>query len=153
MTVKEFIETYRGNIECLEIKKYVPIEDKLSSINSVLQDIISADGKITASYNTVTLEIMKVITAIALYTNLEVASLDDYDVLAENHLIQLIIESIGDDVYFFYEYFNDRKADYIREKNSWDGILGRFVGELSKLTESLDPKMIEELLSLLQNKE
>ena len=153
MTVKEFIQKYNGDIDCLEIRKYIPIQEKIGTINSVLKELIEVDGKISASYNTVSLELGRVTTAITLYTNLEIKSMADYDTLAENKLIRPILECIGDDVLFFNQCFDDRKNDYIRESNSIDGIFGRLVNEINNLMGKIDPNKISELLSLLDSKE
>lgn len=150
MTIQEFITNHNGNVDCLEIRKYIPIEEKLDWINSVLNELIVCDGRITATYNTVTLEAMRVISIISLYTNLEVNNLTDYDILVENNLIDVIYYSIGDDMLNYNQYFDDRKEDYIREKNSIDGILGRTLGEIVKLLESIDPKTLVEMLGSLQ---
>lgn len=149
MTIDTFVEELNGDIYALEYKKYISVEEKLGVINGVLENYIDSNGRITATYNSVSLEIAKIISAINLYTNLDIKSLADYDFLAENDMVDLIIKNIGKDVYYFYQYFDDRKTDCLREKNSFDGIFSRFMGEIGKIMESFDPKMLEELLSSL----
>lgn len=153
MTVKEFIQKYNGDVDCLEIRKYVPIQEKIGTINSVLKELIEVDGKISASYNSVSLELGRITSAIALYTNLEIESMADYDTLAENKLIRPILDRVGDDILYYNQYFDERKNDYIRESNSINGIFGRAITEIVNAVDRIDPNKISEILSLLDSKE
>ena len=127
MKVKEFFDEAYGDISNLEIKKYVPILDKMQTINKTVMDVMDSKESIVVTYNSVSMEISGIIAAINLYTNLEVETLEDYDELCKSNLIIDILSEIGDDYLTFNTYFQMRIKDYEKQLNSADAIISRIV--------------------------
>ena len=142
------IEEYMKNKDALEVRSYVPVTEKMSSINKRLEQVINQDSVI-AAFNSVSMEIMMVLNAIVLFTNLEVTDLSDYDTLCSNNLLSPIIEKIGDDYYTYVKMFRMRQADYIREINSIDKIIERMLTALNDFIDKIDPQLINEWVKQL----
>ena len=142
------IEEYMKNKDALEVRNYVPVTEKMSSINKRLEQVINQDSVI-AAFNSVSIEIMMVLNAIVLFTNLEVTDLSDYDTLCSNNLLSPIIEKIGDDYYTYVKMFRMRQADYIREINSIDKIIERMLTALNDFVDKIDPQLINEWVKQL----
>lgn len=151
MKVNEFLEKYNGDVEKLNFKEYVPTKEKMGAINATIETSIDEEGKLMATYNSVAVEINKIIMGINLYTDLEIENLDDYDWLVETEVIDNIIVNMSRDYLVFDKYFNMRLNDYIREKNNLDGIVSRIGGILNGLLENIDSDAIVKLLEMIGN--
>lgn len=149
MTVKDFIQKYNGDIDHLNIKKYVPISEKAAAINTSLEKLIETDKLMVATYNSISVEVTRVLTALSLYTDLEAYSLEDFDMLAETGLITSLINNIGEDYYRYNYFFDERMKDVLREKNSLDGIVERLLGLVTGQLENLNPDTIAQFIKLL----
>lgn len=130
MKVKEFFDKAYGDISNLEIKKYVPILDKMQAINKTVMDVMDSKESIVVTYNSVSMEISGIIAAINLYTNLEVETLEDYDELCKANLIIDILSEISDDYLTFNTYFQMRIKDYEKQLNSADAIISRIFSNI-----------------------
>lgn len=157
ITMDVFKEKYMGDVQALEIKTYVPISLKCATANTIMEKSIESDGKLVATYNSVTIEVMAKTTAVSLYTNLDAVTLEDYDYLAATGVMDEIFSRIGTDLNEYFRVVDLRKKDRIREANSLDQIVSRtcdVIGNASKsLMEELDklnPEDVESILSLFK---
>lgn len=144
MTVTEFFEKYNGDISELNIRTYVPIQEKLNIINQAVERIIQTEDRFTATYNSVTAEVVKEISRISAYTGLVFESLEDYDRIKDTGVLNQWY--IGIDHDDFRCYFDMRLQDAIRDANSIDGIVNRVMTVLGETLGILDPETIGKLL-------
>ena len=145
MTVTEFFEKYNGDISELNIRTYVPMEEKMNIINATVEKIIQSDDKFTATYNSVTAEIAKEISLISAYLGLVIESLEDYDRIKETGVLDEW--HLGADHTTFLHYFDLRLQDTIRDANSIDGVTNRIMRALGETLDSLNPEVLSKLLN------
>lgn len=145
MTVTEFFEKYNGDISELNIKTYIPTEEKMNIINAAVEKVIQSDDKFIATYNSVTAEIAKEISLISAYSGLAFESLKDYDRIKETGVLDEW--RLGVDHTTFKHYFDLRLQDAIRDANSIDGVTNRIMKALGETLDSLNPEVLSKLLN------
>lgn len=161
MKINEFIEEYKKNPEIgrkkLNVKKYLPIEVKEIIIEQLIESILEKDGFIV-TYNSILKHTVFLMTTISSYTDLECHTLEDYNSLSENELLQDVLELIPEyDI--FLSLFEMRFSDYIRDKNTLNGLLSQGFQELfntlgsatNLISEKIDKTNMDELISFLKN--
>ena len=161
MKINEFIEEYNKNPEIgrkkLNVKKYLPIEVKEIIIEQLIESILEKDGFIV-TYNSILKHTAFLMTTISSYTDLECHTLEDYNSLSENELLQDVLELIPEyDI--FLSLFEMRFSDYIRDKNTLNGLLSQGFQELfntlgsatNLISEKIDKTNMDELISFLKN--
>ena len=161
MKINEFIEEYKKNPEIgrkkLNVKKYLPIEVKEIIIEQLIESILEKDGFIV-TYNSILKQTAFLMTTISSYTDLECHTLEDYNSLSENELLQDVLELIPEyDI--FLSLFEMRFSDYIRDKNTLNGLLSQGFQELfntlgsatNLISEKIDKTNMDELISFLKN--
>lgn len=133
MKVREFIKNYNENsseaISTLEIKHYVPFAEKVRLIESMQQSLVTANSEGFITYSSISKFLIFTMTAICLYTTLEIEEMtSDYDLLAEAGIIGSIVELIGADYKNFLELLNMQWADIMRDNNTIESSVNRVMG-------------------------
>lgn len=158
MKINEFIEAYKakrfmvtknGAEEMiaylkkeLEIKEYLPFAEKRELCKTVIDACNTRDGGLI-KVDSVSRYIIFTITVISKYTNLEFSSgedeeydsLDEYDMLCQNRLLNPILSVIGEEYETCNHLLNMMMDDVIANNNTVEAVLGHALG---KVTDSLD---------------
>lgn len=158
MKIKEFVEAYKakrfmvtknGAEEMiaylkkeLEIKEYLPFAEKRELCKTVIDACNTRDGGLI-KVDSVSRYIIFTITVISKYTNLEFSSdeyeeydsLDEYDMLCQNRLLNPILSVIGEEYETCNNLLNMMMDDVIANNNTVEAVLGHALG---KVTDSLD---------------
>lgn len=145
MTVTEFFEKYNGDISELNIKTYIPTEEKMNIINAAVEKVIQSDDKFIATYNSVIAEIAKEISLISAYLGLVFENLEDYDRIKETGVLDDWCTGIDHDTFKYY--YDLRLQDAIRDANSIDGVTNRIMKALGETLDSLNPEVLSKLLN------
>ena len=147
MTVTEFFEKYNGDISELNVRTYVPIEEKMKIINTSVKGVVKSEDKFIATYNSITVDVARAIAVISTYTGLTFESLEDYDRIIETGVLDSWLHADINDRIVFEYYFDLRLEDIMREENSVDGIINRIMKTLGETLDTLDPKTINSILT------
>lgn len=129
MTVKEFVEKYQKAkdiernklLQEINVKSYIPYAEKVVHSEAVLsQSAKRVNGvlQMTSSRRFLTFAT----SVIKLYTNLELnieRPHEDYDLLRESDLIDVIMEKVGKDIDEFTTVFNMTWDDMVYNENNW----------------------------------
>lgn len=158
MTIREFCDTYKakkfmnakqgvdGRIEWikkeLEVKEYLPFADKRELCKSVLDACCTKENGLV-KVDSVTRYIIFTISVLSHYTDLEFSSdedaeydsLDEYDMLCENHLLDIVLAAIGDEYAVCNNMLNMMMDDVMTNNNTVESVLSH---TLSALSGSLD---------------
>ena len=150
---KKFMNAQRGVDERveylkkeLEIKTYIPFADKRELCELVIETCCSKEDDGLIKVDSVARYIAFTISVIKKYTNLEFSSgeedgydsLDEYDMLCENGLLNLILAIIGDEYATCNNILNMMMEDTIANNNTVEAVIGR---ALDKVGLSLDVLM------------
>lgn len=123
--------TYENNT--INVKKYLPIEDKIDLIQIALQKAESE-----GVYNDLLLEVFFHLNMIYLYTDIEFSSEDRqdelklYDILESNGIIDQVIELLGDEYKELREEMFTQESLYLEYTNSAAAVLRKIVTDLPK---------------------
>ena len=129
----------RGNVKIGEplevnVKKYLPISDKIDLIQIALQKA-EEDG----IYNEMKLDMYFHLNIIYLYTDIEFTDEDKedemalYDILESNDIINEILGVLEDDEYnVLKEYLIEMKNESLQYKNTAAAVLTRIIQDLPK---------------------
>ena len=164
MKVKELVKVFKENgevLENIEISKYVPIEQKRKYIDEALiPGLINYSGGI-ATYDSIEKKVVFLMTIVQCYTDLEIEDVyTDYDLLVESQIIIVILDYIKSDYAEFYDLFEARFTDALREYNSLEAVVNRnmeaianpileTVIEARQLLNTVNTDDIEKLIKLL----
>lgn len=147
---KRFIVTKQGAEEMieylkkeLEIKEYLPFAEKRELCKTVLDACNTRDDDGLIKVDSVSRYIIFTITVISKYTHLEFSSgedeeydsLDEYDMLCQNRLLNPILSVIGEEYEACNNLLNMMMDDVIANNNTVEAVLGHALG---KVTDSLD---------------
>lgn len=159
MMVKTFIENFKAkkimNTQIapnavseyikkeLEVKSYVPFAEKRELCANVLNVCNTIGDSGLVKVDSVSRYIVFTLSVISKYTNIEFSSgediefdsLDEYDMLCENHLLNPIIEVIGEEYMACNNMLNMMMADIEANNNTVEAVLGHTLG---KITDSID---------------
>lgn len=138
MKVAEFIEKIQKNIQettldehdiikILEVKKYIPFQDKRNIVELIVQqNTKEIDGVI--HNDTITQYISFVTAMLVSHTNLELTDnpIDDYDMLSENNLLMPIINTFKVD-YDECDVLLKMELASKMEDNSINALVGKFL--------------------------
>ena len=168
MMIKEFCENYKNQrfmvtkngteerIEWikkqLEVKNYLPFADKRELCKMVLDACCTKDESGLVKVDSVSRYILFTISVISKYTNLEFSSdldaeydsLDEYDMLCEANVLNIILAVLGDEYASCNNMLNMMLDDIIANNNTTEAVLGHALG---KVSDSLD-----DLISALAEK-
>ncbi len=135
----------------LEIKDYVPFAEKRDLCARVLEVCNTKDDSGLVKVDSVSRYILFTIAIISKYTNLEfssgeeeIDSLDEYDMLCQNNLLNPILDIIGGEYVTCNNMLNMMMDDIVSNNNTVENVVGTVLG---KFSDSLD-----ELVSALANK-
>ena len=135
----------------LEVKDYVPFAEKRDLCARVLEVCNTKDDSGLVKVDSVSRYILFTIAIISKYTNLEfssgeeeIDSLDEYDMLCQNNLLNPILDIIGGEYVTCNNMLNMMMDDIVSNNNTVENVVGTVLG---KFSDSLD-----ELVSALANK-
>ena len=146
---KDEVKTVNINNNVIEVKQYLPINDKLALISRVIN--LSHDSNNNFA-NPVQVEVIGTIEIIATYTNLSFTEKQKedyaklYDLLEENGITKDLIGAIPEDEYaFLIDGINDSIEAVYKYQNSVLGILETVSQDYSNL--ELDATKIQEKMA------
>ena len=127
----------------LEVKTYVPFAEKRELCANVLNACNTKGSNGLVKVDSVSRYIIFTLSVISKYTNIEFSSgedaefdsLDEYDMLCESHLLNPIIEVIGEEYVACNNMLNMMMADIEANNNTVEAVLGHALG---KVTDSID---------------
>lgn len=135
----------------LEVKDYVPFAEKRNLCARVLEVCNTKDDSGLVKVDSISRYILFTIAIISKYTNLEfssgeeeIDSLDEYDMLCQNNLLNPILDIIGGEYVTCNNMLNMMMDDIVSNNNTVENVVGTVLG---KFSDSLD-----ELVSALANK-
>lgn len=144
----------------LEVKNYLPFADKRELCASVINACNTRDESGLIKVDSVSRYIAFTIAIISAYTNLEFSadeefdSLDEYDMLCQNNLLNTILEVIGPEYATCNNLLNMMMDDVLANNNTVETVLGNALGKVSgsvdKLISALADKVEELELDLDQ---
>ena len=146
---KDEVKTVNINNNVIEVKQYLPINDKLALISRVIN--LSHDSSNNFA-NPVQVEVIGTVEIIAAYTNLSFTEKQKedyaklYDLLEENGITKDLIGAIPEDEYaFLIDGINDSIEAVYKYQNSILGILETVSQDYSNL--ELDATKIQEKMA------
>ena len=152
---KDEVKTVNINNNVIEVKQYLPINDKLALISRVIN--LSHDSSNNFA-NPVQVEVIGTIEIIAAYTNLSFTEKQKedyaklYDLLEENGITKDLISAIPEDEYaFLIDGINESIEAVYKYQNSVLGILDSVAQDYSNL--EFDASKIQQELADPQNLE
>lgn len=96
----------------LNIKRYIPFEEKIVHIENLVNQIIDDNG----TYDSLEKYFKFTMTMINVYTNLDLKNTyEEYDKLVINNLLDIIFTEVEADYFDFKEFFEMRFNDKLRE--------------------------------------
>lgn len=135
----------------LEVKTYLPFVAKRELCERVLNTCNTRSDGGLVKVDSVSRYIIFTLTVISAYTNIEFSSgdaefdsLDEYDMLCENHLLNPILEVIGEEYATCNNMLNMMMADIEANNNTVEAVLDY---NLSKITDS-----VSDLIDVLAEK-
>lgn len=146
---KKFMNTKQGVDERVEwikkelgVKEYLPFAEKRELCKLVLDACCTKENGLV-KVDSVTRYIIFTLSIISRYTNLEFSSgedaeydsLDEYDMLCESHLLDIIIAVIGDEYTACNNMLNMMMDDIMTNNNTVEAVLRHVLG---KVSDSLD---------------
>lgn len=155
LQVAEEFNTITFNGVTIEIKKYLPIEQKYDLIMVALQKAKEPNG----AYNDLKLQAFFELNIAYLYTNIEfdedVNESELYDLMMQSGLMDAIIKAVPEYDNLFYSLNEIRTAEE-RYSTTVAGVLSKFMGELPTNAEkakdtldSFDKEKFKELMNFV----
>lgn len=122
----------------LEVRDYVPFAEKRELCERVLNACNTMDDSGLVKVDSVTRYLIFTLSIISAYTNLEFSSgedtefdsLDEYDMLCQANLLDLILEVIGEEYTTCNNILNMMMADVITNNNTVESVLGHTLGKI-----------------------
>lgn len=150
--IKEKIEAGKSVDDLLEVKQYLSIIEKNLIVNKIIDSCIVLDeinglSKIDYFYKKLTSDVSLLVN----YTNIEFSEnlIEDYDYLAENVGIELILDQIPiNEVEFILDLVDFELAQIVKLNNSIEGILANRLQAL--INKVPDEKGIKKLMTEAQ---
>lgn len=138
-------ETITWNDQEIEVKKYLPIEDKINIVEKVLNKSVDDNGY----YNVIRLNVYIIVEAILAYTNITVTekqkedTLKLYDAFISSGLSKKILQDIAEEDFLDLQDFVTVSIDNIyKYRNSAAGIMEAISRDYSDL--ELDAEKIKD---------
>lgn len=147
------------NGQDLEIKTYLPIQEKVDFVNYVLNNAIDEESQ---TFSPIRLQVYFDMALILFYTNIKFSEgqikdfFKTYDICEQNNLFEIIISTLADaseddkinEYTEMYRYVNETAQDISRYNNSLIGIMKNLSNETFLLNEDL-----QKMLESIKNKE
>lgn len=138
------------------IQTYLPISDKIDLIQIALQKA-EEDG----IYNELKLDAYFHLNIVYLYTDIEFSEEDRkdelvlYDILEQNHVIDMVVSTIGEKEYnYLVEYLDIMKHENLEYKNTAAAVMRSIIQDLPKnaaaakeIMDSFDPNKYQEVVN------
>ena len=151
MTVQDFVNKYQKAKDAekakilkeIEIKTYIPFAEKVVHSEAVLSQSVKRVNNVL-QLQSARRFLVFVTSIVKLYTNLEVNKEkphEDYDLLRESGLIDLIREKIGDDLEEFTTVFNMTWDDMVYNENNWRMFVA---SQLNSFIDNVEQRMADE---------
>ena len=151
-------EVQLGEIK-IEVKQYLPIEEKYSFLNIVLQNSLEND-----IYHPVKVDMYFHLYLVYLYTNINFTDKQKedesklFDVLLTNGVIGSVIANLPKDEYdVLVSLLNQMIEKNEKYKTTFAGVVGRFINDLPaqadaamKIVENFDPNKFQEVIAFAQ---
>ena len=122
--------------EKLEVKSYVPFAEKRELCERVLNACNTKNDNGLVETDSVTRYIIFTLSIISKYTNLEFSSgeddfdsLDEYDMLCQNGLLNPILDVIGGEYVTCNNMLNMMMEDVITNNNTMENVIGEILGK------------------------
>lgn len=143
----------------IEVKQYLPIEEKYSFLNIVLQNSLEND-----IYHPVKVDMYFHLYLVYLYTNINFTDKQKedesklFDVLLTNGVIGSVIANLPKDEYdVLVSLLNQMIEKNEKYKTTFAGVVGRFINDLPaqadaamKIVENFDPNKFQEVIAFAQ---
>lgn len=143
----------------IEVKQYLPVEDKYSFLNIVLQNSLENDV-----YHPVKVDMYFHLYLVYLYTNINFTDKQKedesklFDVLLTNGVIGSVIANMPKDEYdVLVSLLNQMIEKNEKYKTTFAGVVGRFINDLPaqaeaamKIVENFDPNKFQEVVAFAQ---
>lgn len=150
------VNTFNLGETVIEVKQYLPLEDKYDLISVALQEAREGGD----AYNPLLLDAYFYLNIVFMYTNISFTDKQRenlfklYDVLESNGIISKTIEQIPEDEFdYLFEAYEDAIEDAKTKANSVVGMISNFITELpknaetaAKLIEGFDKEQFQEVI-------
>lgn len=138
LKMKSDIKTFDFEGQTIEVKQYLPIEDKYDLIMITLQEALE-----DSIFNPLKVDLFFHLNIVYLYTNLSFTDKQReneekiYDALTSNGFIDKVIENIPSEEYdILFEYIENIKEDTLKYKTSAGALLQGVIQDLPKQMEA-----------------
>ena len=156
LKIKDQINTFTRNNYQVNVKKYLPISDKIDLIQIALQKA-QEDG----IYNQIKLDMYFHLNIIYLYTDIEISQEERedemklYDILESNDIIDMVIANMDQDEYNELKgYLLEMESDSLAYRNTAAAVLTKIIQDLPKnaatakeIVDSFDPSKYQEVVN------
>lgn len=143
----------------IEVKQYLPVEEKYSFLNIVLQNSLEND-----IYHPVKVDMYFHLYLVYLYTNINFTDKQKedesklFDVLLTNGIIEGVITTIPEAEYnMLVNLLNQMIEKNEKYKTTFAGVVGKFINDLPaqadaamKIVENFDPNKFQEVIAFAQ---
>lgn len=137
----------------LEVKDYVPFAEKRELCERVLNACNTKKGNGLVETDSVTRYIIFTISVISKYTNLEFSSgkdtefdsLDEYDMLCQEGLLNYILDVIGEEYVTCNNILNMMMSDIVANNNTIENVIGNILGKIGESVDGLIDVLAEKV--------
>lgn len=156
LKINDQINTFTKDNYQVNVKKYLPISDKIDLVQIALQKA-QEDG----IYNQIKLDMYFHLNIIYLYTDIEISQEERedemklYDILESNDIIDMVIANMDQDEYNELKgYLMEMESDSLTYRNTAAAVLTRIIHDLPKnaatakqIVDSFDPSKYQEVVN------
>lgn len=139
MTVKEFVNKYKqiesstissNMIKEIISKRYIPVTIKTAYAKKIVEAANSHGSDSPGMY------LLYIRSILQMYTTLELNNKnfsEDYDALQENGLVDLILNSIGNDLTEYQTVFNMCRDDYDKNNYTFEALIKKVLDSINNI--------------------
>ena len=157
LKLKDDIKTVDLGDKVLEVKQYLPAEDKYDLIMITLQESKENNGV----YNQFKMDMFFHLNLVFMYSNIQFTDKQKedliklYDLLENNGIIDAVVAAIPEEEYnYLFDTMGDVAKAYSKYDNSFAGIVNNFMvnmpinaAEAAKIVENFDPEKYGEVIN------
>lgn len=157
LKIKDDIKTVDLGDKVLEVKQYLPAEDKYDLIMITLQESKENNGV----YNQFKMDMFFHLNLVFMYSNIQFTDKQKedlvklYDLLESNGIIAAVVAAIPEDEYnYLFDTMGDVAEAYGKYNNSFAGVVNNFMinmpinaAETAKIVENFDPEKYGEVIN------
>lgn len=151
------VKTFKYNDIDIEVKQYLPLDDKLDLIMITLQKA-EQDG----IYNQLILNTMFELNLVYMYTNISFTDKQReneyklYDTLVSNHIVDSVIENMDENEYaFLLEMLEEQEKAILKYTNTAGAVIQKVINDLpknaaiaSEIVDNFNPENYKQVLQL-----